>query len=246
MKSPLIAPRAQLWIGRDAVSLCGADGSRQHAAFSDAASLRAACAALAQTQPRWRGIEGVLSDAHCRYLVLPRLAGTRGRAELQASIAARFGAAFGDDPADWLLQSDGALLGSTDLVCGLRQERAAAIRAGLADARRRLHSLQPLWVWCSQRPLGAARAPHWLASSDGDALTVGLFAHGSCVGVRSTRLGEDSLAACLDRETALQSAHAAGTPVWLFGDSAAPARLADGSPVVGAALPPAAARGGMA
>ena len=244
MKRALIPPRPQLWISRDSACLRGADGSQRSLEFKGMKALREVCAELARGLSRWRGIEVIVSDAHCRYLVLPRVPGTEGRAELQAGITARFAAAFGDDPADWQLQSDGALLGTSDLVCGLRLALASAIRGGLADARRRLHSLQPLWVWCSQRPLGAANSAHWLVSTDGDTLTLGLFHQKRCVGVRATRLGHDHLAASLSRETALQAAHEAGTPVWLFGASGAPARLDDGSPVVAVDLPaPIAQRG---
>ncbi|GAA5175873.1 hypothetical protein GCM10025771_09230 [Niveibacterium umoris] len=232
MTRPLIPARPQLWVGRTQAALASPLGVPQRRDFDAAAGLRRACAELAGTATRWRGIEVVVSDAHCRYLVLPRAAGIQGRAELDASIAARFASAFGDDPADWLLQRDGALLGDSDLVCALRRDTADAIRAGLADARRRLHRLQPLWVWCSRQPVGDARKPHWLASSDGDTLTMGLFHQQHCVAVRSTRRDAGGLGAALSREAARQADHATGTPVWLFGAEAPPPWLDDGSPVV--------------
>ncbi len=246
MKRPLIPPRPQLWVGADNVSLRDPQGAIHCITFHDADALRAGVATLAAEQSRWRAIDVVVSDAHCRYLVLPRIAGTQGRRELADGIAARFAASFGDDAADWLLQYDAPPFGSDDLVCGMRRSTAEAILDGLRAARRRVFRMQPLWVWCSESALGKSRAPHWLASSDGHTLTLGLFQQRRCVGVRATRLGSGGLVAALNRETALQAAHSAGTPVWLFGGLGAPARLADGSPVIGAALPAALVPGGVA
>lgn len=236
MTRPWIPPRPRLWVGREHLHLRDTLGRSHVRRFADLATLRTGCIELASELPRWRGVEVVVSDAYCRYLVLPRIAGTRNRAELEAGMAARFASSFGDDPADWLLQHDGAPLDGPDLVCALQRASAEAIIAGLAAARRHVRHLQPLWIWCSQHRLGAARAPHWLASSDGDMLTLGLFHRQRCVGIRSTRLGDAPLSAALARETARQDAHEAGTPIWWFGSAQAPARLADSSPIVAAGL----------
>lgn len=246
MKRPMIPTRPQMWVGADTVSLRDPQGAIHCIAFHDVAALRAGVATLAAEQSSWRAIDVVVSDAHCRYLVLPRIAGTQGRRELAEGIAARFAASFGDDAADWVLQHDASPLGTEDLVCGMRRTVVEAILGGLGDARRRAYRVQPLWVWCSQAPLGKPHAPHWLASSDGHTLTLGLFHQRRCVGVRATRLGTSGLAAALNREAALQAAHSAGTPVWLFGGVGTPARLADGSPVVTASLPLALVPGGVA
>jgi len=246
MKRPLIPPRPQLWVGADNVSLRDPHGAIHCIAFQGADALRVAVATLAGEQSRWRAIDVVVSDAHCRYLVLPRIAGTQGRRELAASIAARFATSFGDDAAEWLLQYDAPPFGTADLVCGMRRAVAEAILQGCRDAARRVFRMQPLWVWCSGAPLGQSGMPHWLASTDGHTLTLGLFQQRRCIGVRATRLGASGLAAALNRESALQAAHSAGTPVWLFGGQGTPARLADGSPVIAASLPPALVAGGLA
>lgn len=225
-----------LWVGADTVRLCGHPVAGPGLPFADPAALRTAVATLAGSASRWRGVQVVVSDAHCRYLSLPRAAGLQGRAELEASLAARVASVFGDPSGDWLLRHDGAALGERDLVCALRRELAEAVQAGLRDARRRLARLQPLWVRCSQRPPAPTRGRHWLATHDGHSLTLGLFHGRHCFAVRATRLGGATAGAVLAREIALQPAHSPGTPVWCYGGGA-PARLDDGSPVLALPLP---------
>ena len=144
-----------------------------------------------------------VSDAYCRYLLLPRPAGARNKQELDAAISARFQSSFGENADDWILTTDSPPMAKFDLACALRRRLYEAIQAGAQ--RLPLVSLQPLWIWCAQQTARKCKADHWLIVAEGQGVTSGLFRSGQCVGVRSSRqfTADDTLANIVLRESAL-------------------------------------------
>lgn len=173
-----------------------------------------------------RTIRVIVSDCYCRYLLLPRPVGARNRAELQASIEARFQASFGDTLADWILQTDSAPAAQHDLVCALRRSVADSVHQAADKLAKRLLSMQPLWIWCAgqtERPPHQInkRNTHWLLSAESNSVTAGLFRAGRCIGVRSSRhiSPGENIEHILMRESALYEAGEEG------GDDAAQVTL---------------------
>lgn len=208
---------------------------RQRRARAPAAGVAEAIAALGEAPVR---LSVLLSDAFCRYAVLPRPPGVRNRAELQAAAHSRFRAIFGDVDG-WSLACEASPWHEMDFVAGVDGGVLQPLLAQAAAAGHRVDSVRPLWLaWATHfgRPLQRGR--HWVLAADGDSwLGVGYFDGGVCRHARALRAepGVDA-AELLARESAFVDGADAQAGVWL-GGMPAPARLAGAAPVTAVPQP---------
>lgn len=179
-----------------------------------------ACLQVLARQRRGQSLRVIVSDAYCRYQLLPRPAGTRNHAELNAAIRARFQASFGVNPEDWILRSDSAPNASHDFLCALQRSLFDALQQAAIAHASRIVSITPLWIWSVEKS-AASKRNCWLLTSEGKVLTAGLFQGGRCLGVRSQRQfhPEENLGQLLLREAALHADGSASGKVVLFGQA---------------------------
>jgi hypothetical protein len=199
-----------------------------HATLHDAAGTAVARSTLAELDaalPGWLGdarrteLDVLLSDAHCRYLAVPRPAGARNASELAAAAQHRFAAMFGAVD-DWLVKQHAAPFGSHDLVVGVSKEHANRLQALAAATGVRLRSLRPMWLaWARHFGPSLQRGAHWVVASDGAWVSVGYVVDGSCRSARALRLhgARASLEDLLARERALVEAAVVDAAVWYGG-----------------------------
>jgi hypothetical protein len=150
-------------------------------------------------------LEVVLSDAYCRYLVMPRPEGIRNREELTAAVHNRFHAAFGDTPA-WQLQHSGEPFERQDFVAGVDASRIEEVEAAALAAGLTVVSMRPHWLaWARHFRRNTRRGTHWIVVPDTDWLSLGYVVDGRCLQARAVRLGgaNTSLLDLLARERAL-------------------------------------------
>lgn len=167
-------------------------------------------------------VKVIVSDAHCRYLLLPRPVGARNRAELEAAVTARFHASFGDNSENWSLRIDSAPQAQHDLTIAIRRHLLDKLEQLAIDTGKRLQSVQPLWVWsAAQSARQRSKSDHWLVVAQGKVCTAGLFRNGSCVGVRSSQqfAQGESLSHILMRESSLYASSDSAKAVFAFGKS---------------------------
>lgn len=215
--------------------------SRSHT-FDDSASLARALPHLLQDFcGSAHKVSVVVSDSLCRYLSLSRPTGTASLRELEALGQARFHAAFGDDPNDWVITADRPVRGQHDLLVAIPRLTLSALQEGLRSAGLQATNIVPFWVRCANATPPQRRASHWVVASEPTGHTVGLFENGHCQGVRRVRRGaNDALHEVLARETPFYENAASAQRAWLWG---LPPRIAsDGLPsgfdLVKAGLPP--------
>jgi len=179
-------------------------------------SLEAALDALAGRRAR---LEVVLSDAHCRYLVMARPGGVRNRAELGAAMQLRFRALFGEE-ASWLVRHESAATEGHDFVAGADQQLVAELERRAETAGLRVVSIRPHWVaWARHFRRRTRRGAHWVVGSDGEWLSLGYLSDGQCRHARAMRLGAagTDLADLLARERAFLADADPAAPVWCGG-----------------------------
>lgn len=174
-----------------------------------------ACTELADGLKPRAVAQVVVSDAHCRYLVLPRPAGVRNRAELDAAVGMRFNTVFGDATA-WALKRHSPAWTERDFVVGLRKDMLAEIHAGCQAARLKLRSVKPHWIALAARlRRQTSSGAHWIVSDDGSWGAVGYVKDGQCLHLRSLRTdARPSLQELLAREQAFLAEEVPDAPVW--------------------------------
>jgi hypothetical protein len=167
-----------------------------------------------------RAVEIVLSDAHCRYLVMARPQGVRNRAELSAAMHSRFNAMFGDVES-WSLRHEAAPGASHDLVVGVKRELLDRIDELERASGLRVASVRPHWIaWARHFQRETRRGHHWVVASHGGWASLGYLADGQCLLARSLRLpsGEASFESLVSREKAfLADPVETLAPVWCGG-----------------------------
>ena len=175
----------------------------------------------------------LLSEAFCRYAVVPRPPGVRNRGELRAAAKSRFRTIFGDGE-PWQLAVDASPWHELDFVAGVD---AGVLQPLLAQAKAAGHdvlSVKPLWLaWAGHHRRRLARGGHWLISADGAGwLGVGYFADGLCRHARALRAEHDrpDVAELLAREAAFVDGADTQARIWLAG-LPAPASLDDAARV---------------
>lgn len=178
-------------------------------------ALEAAFALCLRSRAR---VDVVLSDAHCRYLVLARPEGIRNRTELMAAARSRFRATFGDTDR-WQLQLGSSPGGERDFVAGAESALVTEIEARATAGRVRVASIRPQWVaWARHFQPGTRRGNHWIVSADRTWASVGYVSDGQCLQARALRLDSGtSLEDLLARERALVSNADPAAEVWLGG-----------------------------
>ena len=161
--------------------------------------------ALAPLRGSRARLEVVLSDAYCRYLVMPRPEGIRNREELTAAVHNRFHAAFGGTPA-WQLQHSGEPFEQRDFVAGVDASRLEELEAAALAAELTVVSVRPHWLaWARHFRSNTRRGAHWIVVPDTDWLSLGYVVDGRCLQARAVRLGGPgaNLPDLLARERAL-------------------------------------------
>ncbi|MDC6167887.1 hypothetical protein [Paucibacter sp. XJ19-41] len=176
----------------------------------------------------WRGdaMDVLISDAYCRYLVLPRPQGVRNASELSAVLRGRFQAVFGADR--WTLRQATAPLGDLDFVVGADQQLLDELKRFSRSSGWRLRSVRPHWLaWAEQWRSHTRKGAHWLIASDGESGAIGYVRDGNCHLARSIRVTPGlSVRAALARESAFIAEADPGARVWLAGHGLLP----DGTP----------------
>lgn len=178
---------------------------------------------LAQAIDSLRGsgalLDIVLSDAHCRYLVMARPTGLRTKAELDASAQSRFKAVFGDSGA-WSLALGASAFGRTDFVAAVDKALLDTLEDQAQGAGLRVVSIRPHWVaWASRLQRALRRGPHWVVCAEGAWVSLGYISQGACRQVRVLRLepGVAGLEGLLARERAFVEDAEPSASVWLCG-----------------------------
>lgn len=164
-------------------------------------------------------LDVVLSDAHCRYLVVPRPGGIRNREELAAALRSRFQAAFGDVAA-WQLRHDASPLDSNDFVAAADDAALQSLQAHAAAAGLVLNTVRPHWVaWARHFRRALRRGHHWLVAGDAEWASIGYVVNGRCTQVRALRLpaGPRRLDDLLARERAFVAGADPAAAVWVAG-----------------------------
>ncbi|GAB4550334.1 MAG: hypothetical protein Tsb007_01630 [Rhizobacter sp.] len=164
-------------------------------------------------------LEVVLSDAHCRYLVMTRPEGIRSREELSAAVRNRFHAAFGDTQA-WQLSYAASPFNELDFVAGVDETRLRDLEEQARAAQLALVSVRPHWVaWARHFRRQTRRGAHWIVVPDTEWLSLGYIVNGRCQQARALRLGAHtaSLTDLLARERAFVEDADPGAAVWLAG-----------------------------
>ncbi len=196
-----IVTRTVLWVASRSVELRRFSKSRWvrdekvlsggREAFAEPAQMQAAlCALLGKLGEPGKisaeRLDVIVSDSLCRSLVVPRLQGAAGRAEVESALRMRLQRQIGDEAQAWLLSTHVAPFARFDLVVGMPRQllngiEAEAVRLGLHVA-----SVRPFWIHCAEEtnfPRG--KAITWLLAGSPDARTLALFEGKRCIGVRS-------------------------------------------------------------
>lgn len=184
-----------------------------------AEALRAVDAALAA--PAWRDTARnvVLTDRLLRYVVSPRPAGIRSRAELKAACEARFEASFERPGTEWEIVVDMQPFARHDLACGMARPVADALRASFA-ASGSLASMRPYLVCELDRLARRVPAMCWFVAAARDCMTIAGIAGGECRLVRVLSVAHVSVSAirqALDRESLLADDVPADAPILVAG-----------------------------
>jgi hypothetical protein len=185
------------------------------------------------------GLEGsralldiVVSDAHCRYLVVDRPSGLRTVAELEAAAQSRFKAVFGDRGA-WSVKLGASAFGGADFAAAVDKDMLARLSAEALAAGLRLVSIRPHWVaWAARLRRTLRRGAHWLVCAEGAWVSLGYIDQGQCRHVRVLRLeaGGADVQSLLARERAFVEHADPVAPVWLCGGGAATAARSGAEP----------------
>lgn len=165
-------------------------------------------------------LEVVLSDAHCRYLVVPRPEGIRNRDELSAALLSRFQSAFGDGDG-WQLRHDAAPFDTHDVVCGIDEASLHTLQSQADASGLTLHTIRPHWVaWARHFARQTRRGHHWLIAADDGWASIGYLVNGRCTQVRALRLpaGARRLDDLLARERAFVEGSDPNAAVWVAGN----------------------------
>jgi hypothetical protein len=161
----------------------------------------------------------VVSDAHCRYLVMSRPRGLRHRKELMAAMRQRFEATFGDSRR-WMLRHHASPLAHLDLVVGMDAELLQRIDAQARAAGVTVASIRPHWTaWASHFQRETRRGDHWVIAGDHAWASIGHIRHGQCHFAQTVRLqeGHDSVADLLARAWAHVDMPEGSAAVWVGG-----------------------------
>jgi hypothetical protein len=164
-------------------------------------------------------LEIVLSDAHCRYLVVARPKGIRSRAELEAAAGSRFKAVFGD-ARPWTLKVDALPSADADFIAGVDRAVLDDIERAAQAAGLTVTSIQPHWVaWARHLHRATRSGPHWLVCSDGEWASLAYLSQGQCRHVRALRLdaGLGDVDSMLARERAFAGDVDANAAIWVCG-----------------------------
>ena len=238
----LMPRRHALHLGPDGVRAWDLSERRTLGHWPDLDVARVALAA--RRSPRWRGdtVEALLSDGLCRYLVLPRPAGLRSRAELLGAVQGRFQSLFGNGRWELRVASPltspsgggaGAVHASAvandavveDFAVGTDGAELARLLACCDAAGWRLTHARPQWLaWADRWASSLARGAHWLVSADERSIAIGYVVDGRCRLARTLRRDELPLETLLARESALLDEHDPGAAVWVAGHGPALAR----------------------
>ncbi|MBW8829987.1 MAG: hypothetical protein JF606_11230 [Burkholderiales bacterium] len=189
---------------------------------------------LSQALEAFRGsraqLEVVLSDAHCRYLVMPRPEGVRNRAELSAAMQSRFRAMFGDVEG-WQVRHEAQPFAEHDFVAGADGGLLTELEDLAQAARVRVVSIRPHWVaWARHFRRRTRRGDHWVVGTDGTWVSLGYVSNGQCRQARALRVeaGAPNLEDLLARERAFVDDVNPAAPVWMGGAPTAPVSLSTG------------------
>lgn len=167
----------------------------------------------------WRGdaMDVLLSDAYCRYLVVPRPQGVRNAAELSAILRGRFLAVFGADR--WTLRQSSPFGGMLDFVVGADRQLLDELTALGRASGWRLRTVKPHWLaWAEQFRAQTRKGSHWLITSDGESGAIGYVSDGSCRLARSIRVSPGlTVRAALARESAFITEVDPDARIWMAG-----------------------------
>jgi hypothetical protein len=168
-------------------------------------------------------LEVVLSDAHCRYLVMTRPEGIRNREELAAAVRSRFQLSFGELEG-WQLRHEASPFHTQDFVAAIDQTRLQELEVEARTAGLKLVSVRPQWVaWARHFRRHTRRGAHWIVVPEGGWLSLGYIVDGRCQQARALRVGAHatSLADLLARERALVEGADPNATVYVVGDGLA-------------------------
>lgn len=165
-------------------------------------------------------LDVVMSDAHCRYLVMDRPAGIRNREELTAAVRSRFQLAFGEVQG-WQLRYDASPFHTQDFVVGVDERPLQDLHTQARTAGLTLASVRPHWVaWARHLRGHTRRGAHWIVVPDDGWLGLGYVVDGRCRQARVLRIGAHgtNLADLLARERALVDGADPNATVCLVGE----------------------------
>jgi hypothetical protein len=161
----------------------------------------------------------VVSDAHCRYLVMQRPRGVRHRGELIAAMRQCFDGMFGD-ARRWTLRHHASPSAQSDMVVGMDSDLLECIGAEARAAGVSVVSIRPHWTaWASRLRRETRRGDHWIIACDAVWASVGYVSNGQCRFARAVRLqeGHCSVVDLLARARAHVDVPDESAPVWVGG-----------------------------